>query len=90
VLALRRACPDGYTLERARFLVGSWDHLRVNVERGGRERFIRAHGIRAWGDVTAALVDARRMQVNDLSAATGSSVHARHLWAGRERLKNWT
>jgi hypothetical protein len=56
-------------LEKAVLLVGSWDHLRVRTQLDGEERFVRAHGIRAWGDVTAALRDASRVQVNAESTA---------------------
>jgi hypothetical protein len=74
VLALLRACPGRYSTEKARRLVGSWDHLGVradwDVQRGEKERFVRAHGIRAWADVTAALVDASRVQVDAESVET--------------------
>jgi hypothetical protein len=74
VLALIRQNTRLYSLEKGRLIVGSWDHLGVrpdwDVQRGEKERFVRAHGLRAWGDVTAALVDASRLQVNAESAAT--------------------
>jgi hypothetical protein len=62
VLALIRARPDLYTLERAVLLVGSWDHLRVLTQPGEESVSSAPTASAPWGDVTAALVQAPRLQ----------------------------